>query len=69
MNENPNLDLTLREIIRLHKLWLRNDREGQRADLSGLNLRWADLRDADLSGADLRWADMRKADMRGSDRD
>ncbi|HAB7427161.1 TPA_asm: pentapeptide repeat-containing protein, partial [Listeria monocytogenes] len=34
-----------------------------RADLSGANLRHADLRRADLSGANLRHADLRRADL------
>lgn len=53
-----------------------------RADLSGLNLKWIDLRDTDLiganlqqsnlAGADLRWAnlstvDLQQADLRGAD--
>ncbi|EEP3906234.1 TPA: pentapeptide repeat-containing protein, partial [Listeria monocytogenes] len=33
------------------------------ADLSGANLRHADLRRADLSGANLRHADLRRADL------
>ena len=35
--------------LRKHKLWLADDPEGERADLSG-----ADLSGADLYGADLR---------------
>ena len=36
------------------------------ADLSGANLRGADLRDADLGGANLRGADLRDADLGGA---
>jgi uncharacterized protein YjbI with pentapeptide repeats len=37
------------------------------ANLSGADLRWANLRGANLSGADLRWANLRWADLRGAD--
>ena len=56
-------------ILGAHKLWLKGDPRGSRADLSGANLIGADLsdadlRDADLSDADLRYADLRRADLR-----
>ena len=69
------------EIIRLHKLWRDAVEGGVRADLSetdlrgtdlsGANLRWAnlsetDLRGTDLSGADLRWADLSRSDLSGA---
>ena len=38
----------LKEILRLHLLWLNNSEGGRRADLTGAN-----LTDADLTGADL----------------
>ncbi|MDH5527205.1 MAG: pentapeptide repeat-containing protein [Nitrospirota bacterium] len=42
----------LNEVIRLHALYLASDgAEGERANLSGADLRRADLFDADLSGA------------------
>ena len=43
----------LREVLRLHKLWLDGDKNGERADL-----RWDDLQGADLRGADLRGANL-----------
>jgi hypothetical protein len=51
----------LDEILRLHKLWLENNKDGVRADLRSANLSWADLRSAnlrsaDLSSANLSWA-------------
>jgi uncharacterized protein YjbI with pentapeptide repeats len=49
----------LKEILKLHKLWLNGEEGGVRANLSE-----ADLRGADLSKADLRWADLSKADLR-----
>jgi hypothetical protein len=62
----------LNEILRLHRMWVNEDTEGKRADLSGADLSGADLsgadlRDADLSGADLRDADLRDADLSGAD--
>ena len=67
----------LKEILRKHALWLNNDPEGEKADLSGADLSGADLRGvylykADLSGAGLRWADLwgadlSKADLTGAD--
>lgn len=50
----------LQEIIESHGRWLRNAEGGERADLSGADLRDADLRGADLSDADLRGADLDK---------
>ncbi len=46
----------LKEILRLHLLWLNNSEGGRRADLTGANLTDADLTGADLRGADLRGA-------------
>lgn len=41
----------LDEILRLHKMWLNGEEEGERADLQGSN-----LRDANLQGADLDYS-------------
>ena len=57
----------LQEILRLHKLWLDNDIQGKRADLSGANLSDTDLRNANLRGANLRYADLSGADLRYAD--
>ena len=67
----------LNKILSNHKLWLMDESNGIRADLSGADLEYAnldgaDLRDANLSGADLRGADLRSAnlwyaDLRGAD--
>ena len=43
----------LTEILAAHKLWLQNEPNGSRADLSDANLIGADLRRANLSDADL----------------
>ena len=72
----------LDKILKLHKLYLKGDPSGVRADLSGANLcgadlRWSNLREANprgadlegayLGGADLRWADLRWANLRWAD--
>ena len=67
----------LRSILIRHKMYLRGDAQGKRADLRGADLSWADLSWADLSGADLsganlrwanlRWANLRWANLRGTD--
>ena len=56
----------LREVLHLHGLWLQDYPYGNRADLSGANLRGADLSGANLSEADLRGANLRGADLRGA---
>lgn len=51
----------LKIIIEKHRLWLKGDQGGERADLRGADLRRADLQRADLCGADLWGADLRGA--------
>ena len=53
----------LNEALKKHRLWLQNKSGGERANLSGADLRRADLRGADLSKANLRGADLRRADL------
>ena len=62
----------LKKILRLHEMWLNNEKGGIYADLSGADLRYAnlsyvDLSGANLSGADLSGADLRHADLSGAD--
>ena len=47
----------LAEVLEKHAAFLRGER-GERANLSGADLRYADLSGANLSGADLRGADL-----------
>ena len=61
-----NKEINLKEILRLHKLWLKGSPEGVRANLHGADLRGADLRGADLSGADLSGASLSGADLSGA---
>ena len=53
----------LDEILEKHQKWLDCDPDGEKADLRGANLRWADLRGANLQEANLRWADLRGASL------
>ena len=62
----------LAEILRKHKMWLANEPDGERADLScadlsGADLSYADLLGTDLNGADLSYADLSYADLSGAD--
>jgi uncharacterized protein YjbI with pentapeptide repeats len=62
----------LAEVIEKHGKWLRGEAGGERANLSGANLReanlsGANLREANLSGANLIAADLREADLRWTD--
>ena len=67
----------LNKILSNHKLWLMDESNGIRADLSGVDLEYAnldgaDLGDANLSGADLGGANLSGAnlwyaDLRGAD--
>ncbi|HDU7528468.1 TPA: pentapeptide repeat-containing protein, partial [Listeria monocytogenes] len=45
-------------VIEKHEKWLR-DGHGERADLRGANLNYADLNGADLRGANLNWINWR----------
>ncbi|EAD1119716.1 pentapeptide repeat-containing protein [Listeria monocytogenes] len=50
-------------ILENHGKWLR-DEGGERADLTGADLRHANLTNADLTGADLTHANLTNADLR-----
>ncbi|EFM2997705.1 pentapeptide repeat-containing protein [Listeria monocytogenes] len=54
---------TLNAIIEKHEKWLRNE-SGEKANLSGADLRYANLSGADLRYANLRYANLRRADLR-----
>ncbi|WP_461369547.1 pentapeptide repeat-containing protein [Candidatus Darwinibacter acetoxidans] len=61
----------LKEVLRLHALWLNDGEIGERADLretklAGADLGEADLRRVNLVGANLRWADLRRANLEGA---
>ena len=52
---------TLKEILRKHRLWLKDDPNGERA-----NLRHADLADADLKNTDLSYANLADANLKSA---
>ena len=54
----------LSKILELHRLFLKNDPSGVRANLEDMNLEDANLEDVDLKGANLRHADLRYANLR-----
>lgn len=54
------------ETLRLHKMWLRGEDGGKRADLSGANLSGANLSGADLYGANLSRANLSRANLYGA---
>ena len=56
----------LQEILRKHTLWLKGDPDGEKADLSGADLRRADLYRADLRRADLYGANLCGANLSGA---
>jgi hypothetical protein len=56
----------LKRILSDHSLWLAKN-GGNRANLSGVNLRWANLSEADLSWANLCGADLCGANLCGAD--
>jgi hypothetical protein len=56
----------LTQILESHKLWMNDDKKGQRADLSEADLIRANLSEADLIRADLRGANLRGADLSGA---
>jgi len=56
----------IKEILRLHRLWLQGDKAGRSADLSSADLRSANLRSANLRSADLSYADLRSANLRSA---
>ena len=59
-------ELELKDILEKHSLWLREDRNGERADLRGADLREADLTRANLSRSDLSGANLSGANLSGA---
>ena len=59
-------ELELKDILEKHSLWLAGDPNGERADLSGADLREADFGGANLSRSDLSGASLRRANLSGA---
>jgi hypothetical protein len=57
----------LKEILEKHVLWLRDEKGGEKANLSYANLSSANLSYANLSCADLSYANLRSADLSSAD--
>ena len=57
----------LADILRKHRLWVLGDSNGERANLSGVDLSEANLYDADLHEADLHEADLSRANLYEAD--
>ena len=57
----------LKQVLKLHAVWLGNRAGGERADLKHADLKHADLGHADLHGANLYGADLGGADLHGAD--
>ena len=55
------------EILRKHKMWIDDEEGGERANLSGADLRRANLSEANLRGADLSRSYLSGADLSGAD--
>ena len=53
----------LKEILELHEKWLKDEKEGVRADLSYTDLSYTDLRGADLSCTNLTRANLNEANL------
>ena len=53
----------LNEILEKHRKWLNDEEDGEKATLSGADLRQADLSEANLRQADLSEADLSKANL------
>jgi hypothetical protein len=53
----------LKEILAKHWKWVKNEKDGVRANLRSADLSSANLRSADLRSADLRSANLRSADL------
>jgi hypothetical protein len=56
----------LNEKIKLHELWLNNDKNGIKLDLTNANLRCANLTNANLRYSNLRYSNLRYSNLRYS---
>ena len=61
------MQVNIKKILEKHKKWLREEQDGERANLSFANLSGADLCGADLSGANLYGAELSRANLSGAD--
>ena len=59
--------MNLEKILKKHKMWLNDEEGGERANLSGFDLRYTDVSGDDLRGAYLCNADLRNAYLYNTD--
>ena len=59
--------MNLNEILEKHKMWLKDEEGGERADLKNTYLSYASLRGIDLSYADLSGVNLSNADLWNTD--
>ena len=64
-NMKKYTELELKDILEKHSLWLREDRNGERANLRGADLFGANLYLTNLSGANLSGANLSGANLNG----
>ena len=57
----------LEEILSEHLKWINSEVGGERANLRGADLEFADLEGANLGGADLKFANLKFANLWGAD--
>jgi hypothetical protein len=55
--------MKIKEILRLHALWVESSPEGEQANLQGVNLQEVNLQGVDISWVNLREANLRRADL------
>jgi len=65
-------NIKVSDILNNHKLWLNDNKQGEKAnfrgaDLDGANLEGANLDGANLNGADLKGANLIGANLKGAD--
>lgn len=59
--------MDIQEILKKHIVWLNDEDGGEKANLSGANLREANLSESDLVRANLSESNLRGANLRGAD--
>ena len=59
-------NIELQNVLKKHQLWLDGEPGGERANLSGVNLREANLEGANLEGANLERANLEEANLEGA---
>jgi len=57
----------LKEILKLHKMWLLEKERGKRADLSGSDISCSNLSCSNLSGSDISCSNLSGSNLSGSE--